>query len=148
MKKEEAIKIIRKELSCVDRDNCKREECKSCDLVMPSKEPIIEAYKMAIEALEKINRFQTAYNRVLSAKKVEDVEDLDGDELMIALAGILGCEPKTGHWIEGQINFQNIHNILCSCCFEGYPSKGHANSQYTKEKFKYCPNCDAKMKED
>lgn len=52
--------------------------------------------------------------------------------------------PK-GHWIEGQTDNPNIHNILCSCCCEGYPSKGHANSQYTREKFKYCPNCGARM---
>jgi hypothetical protein len=57
----------------------------------------------------------------------------------------LGEKPRTGHWIEGQTNNPNVHNILCSCCFEGYPSKGHANSQYTREKFKYCPNCGAKM---
>jgi hypothetical protein len=55
---------------------------------------------------------------------------------------------KTGHWIEGQTNNPNVHNILCSCCFEGYPSKGHANSQYTREKFKYCPNCGAKMESE
>ena len=54
-------------------------------------------------------------------------------------------ESKTGHWIEGQTDNPNIHNILCSCCFEGYPSKGHANSQYTKEKFQWCPKCGAKM---
>ena len=54
-------------------------------------------------------------------------------------------KPKTGHWIEGQTDNPNIHNILCSCCFEGYPSKGHANSRYTREKFKYCSNCGAKM---
>jgi hypothetical protein len=59
----------------------------------------------------------------------------------------LGEKPRTGHWIEGQTNNPNVHNILCSCCFEGYPSKGHANSQYTREKFKYCPNCGAKMVE-
>jgi hypothetical protein len=54
-------------------------------------------------------------------------------------------KPKTGHWVEGQTDNPNIHNILCSCCFEGYPSKGHANSQYTKEKFQWCPKCGAKM---
>ncbi len=52
---------------------------------------------------------------------------------------------KVGHWIEGQTDNPNIHNILCSCCFEGYPSKGHANSQYTKEKFQWCPKCGARM---
>lgn len=54
-------------------------------------------------------------------------------------------QPKTGHWIEGRSDNPNIHNILCSRCFEGYPSKGHANSQHTKEKFKWCPNCGAYM---
>lgn len=50
-----------------------------------------------------------------------------------------------GHWIEGRTNNPNIHNILCSRCFEGYPSKGHANSQNTREKYKWCPNCGAYM---
>lgn len=54
-------------------------------------------------------------------------------------------EAKTGHWIEGRSDNPNIHNILCSRCFEGYPSKGHANSQHTREKFKWCPKCGAYM---
>lgn len=57
-------------------------------------------------------------------------------------------EPRKGHWIEGQTDNPKIHNILCSCCFEGYPSKGHANSQYTKKKFQYCPNCGAEMESE
>lgn len=52
------------------------------------------------------------------------------------------------HWVEGQTDNPNIHNILCSHCFNGYPSKGHANSQYVKEKFKWCPSCGAKMDEN
>ena len=56
-------------------------------------------------------------------------------------------QPKTGNWIEGQTDNPNIHNILCSRCFEGYPSKGHANSQYTREKYRWCPKCGAKMVE-
>lgn len=52
------------------------------------------------------------------------------------------------HWIEGQTDNPKIHNILCSNCFNGYPSKGHANSQYTKDRFKWCPSCGLKMDEN
>lgn len=52
MTRGEAIAIIRQEYLCVDR-NCDIERsCGKCDLAMPSKEPILEAYKMAIKALE------------------------------------------------------------------------------------------------
>ncbi len=51
------------------------------------------------------------------------------------------------HWIEGQTDNPKIHNILCSNCLNGYPSKGHANSQYTKDRFKWCPNCGCFMSE-
>jgi ribosomal protein S27E len=52
MTREEAIAIIRKEYLCVDRDCDIERLCGKCDLMMPSKEPILEAYKMAIKALE------------------------------------------------------------------------------------------------
>ena len=52
MTRAEAITIIKREYSCVNR-NCDIERsCGKCDLVMPDKEPILEAYKMAIKALE------------------------------------------------------------------------------------------------
>ena len=49
---EEAVSIIDREYSCVDRECNIERSCGKCDLMMPSKEPILEAYKMAIEALE------------------------------------------------------------------------------------------------
>jgi len=52
MTREEAIAIIRKEYLCVDRDCDIEKNCGRCDLMIPSKEPILEAYKMAIQALE------------------------------------------------------------------------------------------------
>ena len=53
------------------------------------------------------------------------------------------------HWVEGQqTDNLKIHNILCSHCLHGYPSKGHANSQYTKDRFKWCPFCGSKMDEN
>lgn len=52
MTNEEAVTIIRKEYLCVDRDCDIEKNCGKCDLVMPSKEPILEAYNLAIKALE------------------------------------------------------------------------------------------------
>ena len=52
MTNEEAIAIIRNEYKCVDRDCDIERSCGKCDLMMPSKEPILEAYKLAIKALE------------------------------------------------------------------------------------------------
>ena len=93
------------------------------------------------EKIEKLKRWRFSYDANTTIPK---------SDLFIKLADIRDLPPvtsklKKGHWIEGQTNNPNIHNILCSCCFEGYPSKGHANSQYTREKFKYCPNCGVKM---
>ena len=52
MTNEKAITIIRNEYKCVDRDCDIEKSCGKCDLMMPSKEPILEAYKMAIKALD------------------------------------------------------------------------------------------------
>ena len=52
MTNEEAIAIIRNEYKCVDRDCDIERSCGKCDLMMPSKEPILEAYRLAIKALE------------------------------------------------------------------------------------------------
>lgn len=48
-------------------------------------------------------------------------------------------------WIECGENKDGTHNIMCAKCDAGFKSKGHANSYYTKDKLKYCPNCGAKM---
>jgi hypothetical protein len=61
------------------------------------------------------------------------------------LAKLPSAQPETAHWIEGRTDDPKTHNILCSNCFEGYPSRGHANSSYTRKKFKYCPNCGRRM---
>ena len=80
---------------------------------------------------------------------IEDERELDGNEmrdLVEFLTTLNDAKLIThAHWIEGQTDNPNIHNILCSHCFNGYPSKGHANSQYVKEKFKWCPSCGSKM---
>ena len=80
---------------------------------------------------------------------------LDVDDYKVIVEA-LEQEPSTAdakpilhaHWIEGQTDNPKIHNILCSNCLNGYPSKGHANSQYTQNRFKWCPSCGAKMEEE
>lgn len=87
--------------------------------------------------------YEGLYSSVANAENIQNKR-----ELLEFLNGVISdciSYRKTGHWIEGQTDNPNIHNILCSCCCEGYPSKGHANSQYTREKFKRCPNCGARM---
>ena len=60
--REQAIAIIRKEYLCVDRDCDIERNCGKCDLMMPSKEPILEAYKMAMDALEQLQTCGTCRN--------------------------------------------------------------------------------------
>ena len=49
-------------------------------------------------------------------------------------------------WVELGQNKDGTHNICCGVCGVGkFKSKGHARSYYTRHKFKYCPNCGAKM---
>ena len=51
MTREEAIAIIRKEYLCVDRDCDIERSCGRCDLMIPTKEPILEAFYGAIHLL-------------------------------------------------------------------------------------------------
>ena len=54
---------------------------------------------------------------------------------------------KKGTWIELGENPDGTHNICCGFCGVGkYKSKGHANSEYTKQRFKFCPNCGADLR--
>lgn len=50
MTRNEAIKVLRNEVACVQRETCERPECASCDLVLPV-EKVLSAYDMAISAL-------------------------------------------------------------------------------------------------
>ena len=55
---------------------------------------------------------------------------------------------RHGRWIEYGENKDGTHNMRCSKCGAGLKSKGHANSYYTKRKYRYCRNCGAKMGEE
>ena len=63
MMNKEAIRIILNECECVNRECGIEKSCSKCDLVMPSKEPILQAYEMAIQAL--------------SQEPCEDAEQID-----------------------------------------------------------------------
>ena len=107
MKKDEAIAIIRKEYLCVDRDCDIERNCGKCDLMMPSKEPILEAYKMAIKALEQepcgdaIDRAEAMTEIMMFAGNVKpDEEDIyikvsDAVQLLRDLPPV--NPTKTGH---------------------------------------------------
>ncbi len=69
MTRNEAKAIIRKEYLCVDRDCDIERNCGKCDLMMPSKEPILEAYKLAIKALEYDDaKYHEEHGEVIVAK--------------------------------------------------------------------------------
>lgn len=57
-------------------------------------------------------------------------------------------ESKTGHWIEITQYSDAKHKIECSECGNYVIDRGHANSFNVKNKYKYCPNCGAKMESE
>lgn len=58
MTREEAIEIIKKEYACVDADCDVERSCGKCELHMPSKEPILQAYEMAIVDMQNIRHLK------------------------------------------------------------------------------------------
>lgn len=83
MNREEAIAIIRKEILCVNRDCDIERSCGKCDLVMPSKEPILEAYRMAIEDLQSISALSADLKAV--DRDSMDKKTLIGFNMAVAL---------------------------------------------------------------
>ena len=57
MTQEEAIAVLENEKLCVNNENCQREECASCSLVM-DKDKILTALDMALTALRPVSREQ------------------------------------------------------------------------------------------
>ena len=150
MNRDEAIAIIRKEYLCVDRDCDIDRSCGKCDLMMPSKEPILEAYKMAIKALE-----QEPCEDAISRQYLIDIATEDGaydyvSAQEIANAPSVNPQPKTGYWIddnENEIDAQyGRHLYKCSKCNE-YADMfvGGTEDWWDIEKPNYCPNCGCRM---
>lgn len=136
MTREEAIAIIRREYSCVDRDCDIERSCGKCDLVMPSKEPILRAYEMAIKALE-----HESCEDCISRKAVIDIverEQFKGDALSeIEKLQSVQPKPKTGYWVENEKQTHVEKMYHCSeCGFEAW-GKGECTD--------YCGGCGVRM---
>lgn len=76
MTNEEAKAIIRKEYLCVDRDCDIEKSCGRCDLMIPSKEPILEAYKIAMDAIEQITKIADIVDGTIDHFDYDDAMDL------------------------------------------------------------------------
>lgn len=90
MTKTEAKEIIRKEYLCVERDCDIERSCGKCDLMMPSKEPILEAYKVAIKALEQEPK--TGAGQVYSTGDMPEYK-------VTTTCDDCKYKPKQGEWI-------------------------------------------------
>ena len=169
MTKEEAIAIIRKEYLCVDRDCDIERSCGRCDLMIPTKEPILEAYNMAIKALEQepcenaISR-KAAIDTIESWLSCDDYNDAERhimratQSMLYDLPSVNPQESKTGHWIETAEEYYKVVNeygggvnedtpyfvddIACSVCLAKYSVINNET-----ERFDCCPSCGAKMVE-
>ena len=78
MTEKEAIKVINTEMSCVIRNDgthCDR-KCESCDLVLSVQE-ILDAYRIAISALEKQDVPDTNVGDMVSRQSAIDTNGLD-----------------------------------------------------------------------
>ena len=159
MTREQAIEIIKKEYACVDAECDIERSCSKCELMMPSKEPILEAYKMAISALEQepcetstdepmTMVYPTIFcDDAISREAVlkvidgwyEQNRDTENIEDLIILITYMGSvQPsRKGHWIVGSdtdIKGETVYWFTCSECKSD-------RGQHTN----YCPDCGAKM---
>lgn len=144
MTNEEAIAIIRKEYLCVDRDCDIERSCGKCDLVMPSKEPILQAYKLAIKALEQEPCTDAISREDALMALTGEYTDSPIEILPKAIKRINALPPvnpaeKVGQWKRISMDKYVQHAMAyykCSVC--GKDIIGTHN---------YCPSCGAKMQE-
>ena len=137
MTKEEAIEVIRKEYACVDADCDIERNCGRCELHMPSKEPILKAYEMAIQALSQepsgdvVSR--QAVMRLIENKPYDWSNLTERHNMLMEIRKLPSVTQKSGKWI----HFAQSDD--CSEC-------GWSTGKYISPS-KYCPNCGACMKD-
>ena len=143
MTNEEAIAIIRKEYLCVDRDCDIERSCGKCDLVMPSKEPILQAYKLAIKALDQ-EPCKDAISRedalmALTGEYTDSLSEIlpKAIKRINALPSVTPAE-KVGQWEYNPLDMC-FQCSQCKCCCE--------DDYKEPPKYNYCPHCGAKMQE-
>ena len=106
-----AIEIVKTEKACIDRQgtpDCPNRDCLNCDLCLPAEE-IIEAYKMAIEALKQSER-----SGEWAETEVFDIKDTNGnhviEELQSARCTACGLYHTTPY------NYSYYHYKFCPNC--------------------------------
>lgn len=93
MTNEQAIDIIRNEYKCVNSECDIEKSCGKCPYMMPSKEPILQAYDMAIKALSSWEEYsdklwKEAYERgKTEALSQEPCDAISREQLLKVVTG-------------------------------------------------------------
>ena len=95
---------------------------------------------------EKIAKYVDEMSKHPSTKDIDYYDALmDAEDAIDDLPSADVAPVRHGRWIEYGENKDGTHNICCSVCDGFFKSKGHANSCYTRNKYRYCHNCGARM---
>jgi hypothetical protein len=95
MTREDAIKIIQNEYKCVDRECDIERSCGKCPYMIPTKETILQAYGMAIQALSQ-----------------EPYDAIRRDDRLLDLANAIESD-ESGYWTNKRISsaLRNIEKL-------------------------------------
>lgn len=108
------------------------------------REDMIDAFCSLVDALNSAKRKQSfTVEEVVIRGKISGIYLCKGIIRTTPPADV--APVRHGRWIEYGENKDGTHNICCSVCDGFLKSKGHANSCYTRNKYRYCHNCGARM---
>ena len=139
MTREEAIKVLKNEIKCVNSECDIENNCGKCPYSMPTKEPIIQAYNMAISALKQ-QPCEDAVSR-------QDVLDLVAGEISHetyeGIYKLPSVTQKSGEWKPFDLTYgRSIY--YCTAC----EHSTEVPTSMDEPLYKYCPNCGAKMENE